>query len=113
MCDRQTTAEVRLDARKAARFSDLEQTVGGFAGFSPTRLPCPKTPEDAILPATDGNPGECRIRTVNARMSGNPGQQMGSRAGWLPDGKADSLSWQASATRASARSTRINGSCRQ
>ena len=40
-------------------------------------------------------------------MSGNPGQQMGSRTGWLPDGKADRLPWQTSATRASARSTRI------
>src|SRR6185437_15163918 len=37
---------------------------------------------------------------------GNPGQQMGSRTGWLPDGKADSLPWQTSATRASAWSTR-------
>jgi hypothetical protein len=31
-------AEVRLDAGKAGRFSDLDQTAGGFGRFSPTRI---------------------------------------------------------------------------
>jgi hypothetical protein len=62
-----TTAKVRLDAGKAARFSASAQSTGGFDALrSPQSavLPLLDTPEGAMLVHNHRESGECRFESI-------------------------------------------------
>src|SRR5271169_4320998 len=59
-----TVAEVRLDAGRAARFSDSVRSTGGFDRLPRTRCAicrCSRRPEGRSWPRNDPESGECRM----------------------------------------------------